>query len=67
MDCIVYGVAKSQTLLSDFHFTSLQHYDTGLSLTSFFLTFLPEFNYILFAYYNLSLEIKLGCKEKGEV
>ena len=24
MDCIVHGVAKSQTRLSDFHFTSLQ-------------------------------------------
>jgi len=24
MDCIVYGVAKSWTRLSDFHFTSLQ-------------------------------------------
>ena len=24
MDCIVHGVAKSRTLLSDFHFTSLQ-------------------------------------------
>ena len=26
MDCIVYGVAKSRTQLSDFHFTSLLHY-----------------------------------------
>ena len=24
MDCLVHGVAKSQTRLSDFHFTSLE-------------------------------------------
>ena len=26
MDCIVYGVAKSRTQLSDFHFTSLHFF-----------------------------------------
>ena len=26
MDCIVHGVAKSRTQLSDFHFTSLANY-----------------------------------------
>ena len=29
MDCIVHGVAKSQTRLSDFHFTSLLHFLQG--------------------------------------
>ena len=32
MDCIVHGVTKSQTRLSDFHFTS--HVDPKLSLFS---------------------------------
>ena len=27
MDCIVHGVAKSQTQLSDFHFLSLDYYE----------------------------------------
>ena len=26
MDCVIYGVTKSQTQLSNFHFTSLLHY-----------------------------------------
>ena len=29
MDCIVHGVAKSRTQLSDFHFTSLLHFLQG--------------------------------------
>ena len=28
MDCIVHGVAKGQTRLSNFHFTSLHHLQT---------------------------------------
>ena len=31
MDCIVHGVAKSRTQLSDFHFTSLTRVDQGLN------------------------------------
>ena len=31
MDCIVHGVAKSRTHLSDFHFTSLTRVDQGLN------------------------------------
>ena len=31
MDCIVHGVAKSQTRLSDFHFISLTGVDQGLN------------------------------------
>ena len=34
MDCVVHGVAKSQTRLSSFPFTSYQHFDAWLLLFS---------------------------------
>ena len=39
MDCIVHGVAKSQTRLTAFHFTSLQFLKIELLLLLLFLDF----------------------------
>ena len=46
MDCIVHGVTKSQTWLSDFHFTSL-HFTSLLALFSFFLFFFYHASHFL--------------------
>ena len=49
MDCIVHGVTKSQTRLSDFHFTSLKGFELDIwaSLVAQMVKNLPAMQEIL--------------------